>query len=1541
MKVRFLWACFALIWLEVFATAAWSQPSVAPEVADAYKRLAGAVSSERIRQTVYQLSSYPSRVAGYPGSEEAAKWIEEQFRQIGLQRVTTEEFAVTVPVDKGAKLRVGNREFPLYAMWPNLVRTSQLPPEGVTGPVIYARDGKLPNFSGKNVEGSIVLVDFNCGTDWLNAPRLGAKAVIFIEPNATMRGEAESKFIGIPVTVPRFYIRKSDAAPLLALTAEQREVKGTLFCNMPWERRTTRNIIGWIEGTDPKFKNQIIVISAYYDAMSAVPALAPGAESACGLAGLLEVARAYKANPPKRTILFIATSAHFLSLQGVREWMDRHMFELERPNVGQRLVNSLISTVGIKPKQKKLLDIYLFLSLDLSSKSRQVGLFYKGYFYDMREDVQNRFSDTARICRENAEKVGYVLGFDHKKAFADGVNPVEGKNWRNYLPGKFAFDAEVVTLSGANGMTFCTTDDSRALVDTPFDTPEKVNIANVTRQTKLIACLLYHILNDTNAPGELNVPRFPISEPGNFQTMGLQGGFGTLDGQVVLFDPRKSFIPNQPVPGSLAVVRHATKTFMGVRGNMIQKVGDDAYFRFPGIPPITAYGWNRMTSVAAYRLNEQTGEIEFAPDLGVTGASEYAIDFTMSTGRKTTRIVVFRCVPTSIYDLVDQQALRALNTMEVLDGETNGQPRMYGYTLATVQDYSLTSYVEDVAVVFAQPGSRIKIMMGVGPGATRFLLINSTPQKPEGEGYLVAGSAEEAQGFVVRTFSERELTERDLIARGGTIANTALRVAEDMWNLDEWRMSRLRQFRIINEGLEQLHGLAKEHLDKARAALERRDYATFDAYARAAWGYEARAYPDVQATANDVVRGVIFYMFLLMPFAYFMERLLFGFSDLKRQLLTAFIIFLLVFFAFSQIHPAFQLVSNLFVVLLAFIMLALSLLVTFMVAGKFEEQLKQLNRQISGIHRADIGRVSVAFAAFNLGVSNMRRRKARTLLTSITLVLLTFIVLSFTSIVNVLRFNKVPAPGTPLYNGIMIRTALWEPLQEPAYRLLQDEFRDRAVAPRSWFFGAAFGEQSFLTLRRGDRQYDAKAAVGLSPAEAEVTQPQKALVAGRWFREGDRYVAIVPTAIAQQLRIEPADVGKAKVNFSGVDYTVIGILDSQKFKQITDLDREPLTPVDFILMQKMQRQGAGAGEAGFREYVHLEPDACFYIPYKTLMNIGGEIRSIAISFATPDEVRVVLDKLMPRLGLNIYAGQGDRTWRYSTLAATSGRGIEFVVIPVLIAALIVLQTMLSSVYERVKEIHIFSSLGLSPTHIGLLFLAEAMVYAILGSVTGYFLGQLSAKIIVWLNVPGLYLNFSSMAAVVSTLIVVATVLGSTIYPARKASEVATPALERTWRVPEPEGDVWRIPMPFSVTRVQAAGLNSFLSEWLQAYEEYSIGDFVTQGVKAEEYEHDGGTAYRITCTAWVAPFDLGVSQNVEIEATPTDMPDVYDLHLTLTRLSGDIANWKRVNRRFLNTLRKQFLIWRTLRQEERERYLQKTDGRQAAGVPSTQPATGA
>jgi hypothetical protein len=418
---------------------------------------------------------------------------------------------------------------------------------------------------------------------------------------------------------------------------------------------------------------------------------------------------------------------------------------------------------------------------------------------------------------------------------------------------------------------------------------------------------------------------------------------------------------------------------------------------------------------------------------------------------------------------------------------------------------------------------------------------------------------------------------------------------------------------------------------------------------------------------------------------------------------------------------------------------------------------------------------------------------------------------------------------------------------------------------------------------------------------------------------------------------DEVEKGTARVRYGGVDYVVRGLIDNDNFKAIKDLDQEPITPVDFILMQR-QSQGGGAGaqgqggaDAGFREYTHLEPSTVFIMPYQTLMNQGGEVRSVAIDLQNPAEVDRVRKDLMPRLGLNLYAGHEGRTYRYSSIGSTAIAGAGTLFIPILIAALIVLNTMLNAVFERQKEIHIFSSIGLAPNHVAMLFIAESLVYAIIGAMAGYMVGQGTAKLIVYMHwLPGLNLNFSSVSAVFSTILVMAVVLLSTLYPARKASEVATPAIERTWRTPDPIGDTWVIPLTFMVTGDQATGLNSFLGEWFRAYEEYSIGDFVTQNVETSEEPTDRGMSYRIQLMAWLAPFDLGVSQQVILETLPTDMADVFELILTIHRQSGDISNWKRVNRRFLNTLRKQFLIWRTLGTEERERYLAAGEEAQAA-----------
>lgn len=1560
-----------------------NKAKVDPDARPHYLKLSKSIAASRISETVQTLSGIHytvnptngspatvnySRIAGTPGGEIAQTYVRNQFQQIlGAENVHEESFPVTTPSDQGASIAAGGKTYGLRTLWPNLVRTSTLPVNGISGPLIYAGRGDLRSFNGKTVAGSIVMLDFNCGTRWLNAPRLGARAVVFVEPTETMRGEAESKFVGIPVSIPRFWISRADAAALQSASLTTPGFSVTVKCDNPWQTHTASNIVGIMPGSDPVLRNQVVVIEGYYDSMSVVPSLAPGAESSTGMASMLELARAFKADPPKRTVWFVACGAHFLGMEGVRRFVDKHLEEWQQPSGFDRFKSW--ASHGSVPLPKGRQEVLLFSGLDLSSQTNGIGIFYKGSFYDYREDIQADFSDIGRVCRENAAKIGQVLGFNSEARFGDGINPVNGKGWRNYLPGRFAFDAEAATMAGGRGVTFASTDDSRQLSDTPKDTPDNVNVANLYRQTQLLACEYWHILNDTNDPTAIpqDSPKsiMPVQEWPNWTRQGLRLGFCKLDGRVLLFDPKKNFVPDQPIADSLAVIANPVKTMAGVRGNLIQDTysnatdkGGDARFNFVGLPLVISNGSGlrfapaNKLHLAAYHLHDvdddrwNRGDIDYAPDQGVNGAQNYPTEFDLNSDSKSTQVIVFKCVGTSIFDLIDQEALKSLSGVRIFDGVTDGEPREFGFTLAGNEPG--VSYVEDVAVLFSSPNreTRLKVVMDSGPGATRFLLINSKPPLPnldkdknleraQGVGYPVGADNKGAVGG--------DPSDADTVVQNGSITNTALRVALDMWNIDDFRIHQLSKYKIVNEILTNskktgLHDIAKEYIDKALQAYNARDYENFDSYSRAAWAYEARVYPQALATANDVVQGVIFYLFLLIPFAYFLERLLFAKSNLRTQLGYAFVIFLVVFFVFSQIHPAFDLTINPLIILIAFVMLALSVIVSLLVWGKFEEELKALRRTITGVHKADVGKASIAFAAFSLGISNMRRRKERTLLTCITLILLTFTVLSFTSVVNQIRTNKVPGEGKAIYNGVLLRLPDWSALQEPAYRLLNDEFgRKYAVAPRSWFYGTSQGQQTFLTLKRAQSSVDLKGVMGLTPQEAQVSHIDKAIVAGpdnqpegRWFNASDTYSIIIPKGTADSLGIGPKDVGRVEINFSGLPFQVIGIYDPDKLtgsaNGIKDLDNEGLTPVDFSANNgQVQAAGSAAAQTaqqGFQQYTHLDSANVAIVPYNTLINLGGDLRSVAMNLGDKSAVEAVLDTLIKRLDLNLYAGENGSVWRFSALAATKPEGLTTIIIPIIIASLIVLNTMLGAVFERVKEIRTFSSIGLSPSNISMLFIAEAMVYAIIGAVSGYLIGQMVSKIVSTFNLStGLTLNFSSTSAEISIGVVIAVVMLSTIFPARKASQVASPSLDSTWKVPDPVGDRWEIMLPFAVTGDQSHGITQFLIEWFRSYEEQSVGDFITQGIAGSTYNTEYGQAYRLTGRVWLAPFDLGVSQDITLNTYPTDLEDVFEVQLVIERISGDVSNWMRINRRFMNVLRKQFLIWRTLTQAERDRYL--------------------
>ena len=613
MKIwRFSWIFISLLLLFTFADLSFAARS---ELSEDAVRVANEISLRNMRATIARLAALPTRVTGYEASENAAKYLFDEFQRMGLQTVESQEYEISVPVDKGdSRLRILDpnsnmpilnistettmpeqtaessdqvkktdksskdtkktdvktgteqanatvqlAEFRLSCLWPNLVRTSFLPegikhkvkegdtlegiaksygidvslilnhpynkylkdqesdgrdnnsdgkvdepgemvlfPDkdilipipGITGKLIYAGNAEFADFNGKDVggfwyevkpddtiediahrfrvgvgsiqddvlnlhfdksndkidnnnngiidedgemplmedianwsrdgidndndgiideiagddhdgidnnkngivdepgefieanessifipQGSIVLLDFNCNTKWINAAMLGASAVVFIEPEDTIRGEAEAKFLTIPAAIPRFWISKKDAdylfkeylsikhtvkvgdtlesiasqysvlpenvkryeynkdAIALSLPAgsivyipdfgAKSNIKVQLTGMMTWERRLGQNITGVLPGTDPDLKNELVVIQAYFDSMSIVPANAPGADPTCGIAAMLELARvlSMEENRPGRSVMFLATSGHFQGLAGMRAFM--------------------------------------------------------------------------------------------------------------------------------------------------------------------------------------------------------------------------------------------------------------------------------------------------------------------------------------------------------------------------------------------------------------------------------------------------------------------------------------------------------------------------------------------------------------------------------------------------------------------------------------------------------------------------------------------------------------------------------------------------------------------------------------------------------------------------------------------------------------------------------------------------------------------------------------------------------------------------------------------------------------------------------------------------------------------------------------------------------------------------------------------------------------------------------------------------------------------------------------------------------------------
>ncbi|MFP6644906.1 MAG: ABC transporter permease [Candidatus Latescibacterota bacterium] len=146
---------------------------------------------------------------------------------------------------------------------------------------------------------------------------------------------------------------------------------------------------------------------------------------------------------------------------------------------------------------------------------------------------------------------------------------------------------------------------------------------------------------------------------------------------------------------------------------------------------------------------------------------------------------------------------------------------------------------------------------------------------------------------------------------------------------------------------------------------------------------------------------------------------------------------------------------------------------------------------------------------------------------------------------------------------------------------------------------------------------------------------------------------------------------------------------------------------------------------------HLQARGLEIVSYRVLQRMGAETYSIAIHLDEEHDGERLVRSFLTGADFRLFTGLpgeggGLIASVYLSIGVTGVSGLGPLMIPIGIAALIVLNTMMTATYERFREIAIYSSVGLAPMHIAALFLAEACVYGVLGAL-GYLLGQTGAQ----------------------------------------------------------------------------------------------------------------------------------------------------------------------------------------------------------------------
>ncbi len=1405
-----------------------------------------------------ELSKIPDKLTGHNGSLKTAQVILGKLDSLGIP-TGSEKYPVVVPVNDGSYLLVNGVKLDVYPLWPS----GGVPVNvKVNGRAVVARS--LSDLDGVDLHDTIVFLPMTVDYQWqwLFDPHLGVRAVFFYDTPDTVNSNMYNKYLDIPVNLPIGYlstrILRSRGLSLSDLNGKIVEVN----LRSKWRVSVGVNVYAYIPG---QRHDHLVVLLTHYDSWSPAIGLAPGATDSIGTAYLYRLVRVFRNKTPSYDTLIAFLSGHYMGLAGSRFFVEKHVFNKTPINLGNY-------TVTLDPAKT------IYVGIDLNPNTIYVAPVSIGYFYTATAgsisrgpmDYFNRFITVIYTRIGIEETIGKLLGKSmgsaEKALYSYALDP---QRWWSLFPGPFWLDTETMWHAGLPAFTLKSALANRGKQATPIDYYDDLNTTNIAVQFRVLDGLLSILYNLTPEEMDKAIRQGTTTgAPTRTTTTDRLEMFADLVGQVMVWNPRLGQqipLDKAGLPPALVIISAGSRLTATNPWNLriYLLTNKQGYFKAYGLP--TSRSMSLALNVVVLSSD---GKVLALNDMGHASHGSSVSLYQPVTGSREH--------PWEVWIVKFNGSIRINMVIDPLTYQTPAEGGKIGYKLVR-QD------------TLAQPDY---FYLGL-----------------DENGFFVAYVTRSNMNYSIVFGPEPVYYVYEKVKPGHTYSPYDALVSTT--NIVSRRIEKLIYYKVRDPATEEFLSRSKYYLDEARSALSEYNYTRYRVYVRTGITLSYNAYQLMKSAYLDIENTATLFSILLVLFAfitalYFRKPGASPFSVLGKTIIATLIPGALFFY----IHPAFHLTANAIMTIIGFIMIILVTPALLVLLGDFNAALKEVRKKKVGAHVVERSRVATSYISFSYGVEYMKKRKLRTWLTLITLIMVVISIVIFTSV------STYVAPKPLLLHG-------YTPTR-PEGLLLQRETIDRNLPigsqlvenVRVLFNGTAVARYWAITAypiypyNSPEQFLPMQSIVGTEPSEDRITNISRIIVSGRWFNDNDTYSVILPAYVVNITN------GKIKVgsivSLAGVELKVVGLYDSKKLINIVEGDGATITPV-----------------IGFPRARDLS--GCAFIPARLArINpwLGNQVQFFVgqVSVRTPfNPLKISKDIIYMIPSVDTYLITPMQTVaKYSRLIALGGSGFNYVVAPIVIASVSILGVLLGSIYERRREIFIYAALGLSPTQIGLMFIAEALAYALIATVIGYVIGVVTTAVTATLMPEVFRPNFSSKYVVFALSATIIAVLSATIYPVFKASKMALPSLRRKWEYPtKPKGDEWIIPLPFKITTLKELyGALYYLYEYIKEFTSPDLGSFVVEKIGFEKGTTSDGKSYvMLRGEARLKPWHAGIKQYFEVKAVETG-PGEWEVSIYLKRLSGHVKTWVKSNKPFIDAVRKQLLLWRTLHPEDKKRYIE-------------------